>query len=189
MLLSSVLSSLPVNKALKPSLINVFEGWITSTPGPRSPMHKFSFVPALGSFCSNYLFYFWWLNNNLSAVPCCVYHMLLWFTGSINWILLFPGKQGNPLYCSATLPIYPVCVERHTDGCTFQIQSLNVSQWGAGVHSITPWVEMELRDWDGSWHLFIQPCVFKMAVLPVTCQIFTLSLCTNEFIEKNNWSS
>lgn len=41
--------------------------------------------------------------------------------GSFNWILLFPGKQGNPLYYSATLPIYPVCVQMHADEFAFQI--------------------------------------------------------------------
>lgn len=118
------------------SLADVYEGWITSIPNPRFLMHKFSFVLAIGSFCSNCLFYFWWLNNNLAAVPCCVYHMLLWFMGSFNWILLFPGKQGNPLHCSATLPIYPVCAKMHADGFVFEIHLAvpkynSTRQWSA----------------------------------------------------------
>lgn len=122
MLVSSVLSLflwIRISSSLLPTCIRDESLPFSS---PRFLMHKFSFVPALGSFCSNCLFYFWWLNNNLAAVPCCVYHMLLWFMGSFNWILLFPGKQGNPLYCSATLPIYPVCAKMHADGFVFQIR-------------------------------------------------------------------
>lgn len=34
--------------------------------------------------------------------------MLLWFTGSFNWVLSFPGKQGSPPpYRSAASPVYP----------------------------------------------------------------------------------
>lgn len=137
-----------MNKELEQSLADVYEGWITSSPNPRFFMHKFSFFPTLGSFSSNCLFYFWWLNNNLAVVPCCVYHMLLWFMGSINWILLFPGKQGNPLYCSATLPIYPKCVKMHADGSIFQIY-LADPKYNEMRHWSSDNVAQHLWDWQG----------------------------------------
>ena len=52
----------------------------------------------------------------------CLPHVAM-VHGLLNWILSFPGKQGNPLYCSATLPIYPVCVKMHADGFVFSDSS------------------------------------------------------------------